>query len=299
MTSSQDVDVLILGGGPAGLSAALCLGRARKRAVVLDAGAPRHSVAAGVHNFLTREGMAPAELRRVAWEQLAAYPSVERAPEQRVTALRQEGALWVAEGEAGGRWRARAALLATGVIDEHPEVPGYAARWGRSIFMCPFCHGWEARDLPLAVMGSGEGLAHMGPLLKGWSADVVALTHGAPLEDAHAAALRAASIPVYTAPVAALEGPGDQLDTIRLADGRALERRGLFVITSQRQVPVVASLGLAVDPMGYVQVDMHQRTSLPMLWAAGDLTSRLQQVVESAAQGLRAGALITATLNMS
>jgi thioredoxin reductase len=298
----QDVDVLIVGGGPAGLSAALCLGRGRKRVAVIDAGSPRHGVAEGVHNFLTREGMAPAELRRVAWEQMAAYPSVSLASGRRVERLSCEGERWVAEDGRGGRFRARAALLATGVIDEHPEIPGYRERWGHSIHQCPFCHGWEVRDQAIAVLatsaGSIAGVVHLGPLLKGWSDDVVVLTGGAALDEEQAGALREAGVEIYTQPVARLAGEGRELETIHFEDGSTLARGALFVATEQRQVPLVESLGLELSEMGSVVVDGQMRTARPMLWAAGDLTSRMQQVVESAAQGFRAGAHITATLTV-
>ena len=298
MGMDEQVDVVIIGGGPAGLSAALCLGRARKEVVVIDAGAPRHAVAAGVHNLLTREGMPPAELRRVAWEQMAAYPSVRRASDRRVSGLTWEGAAWRVETEEGDVWRARAALLATGVVDIPPDLPGFRERWGHSIHQCPFCHGWESRDLPLAVLGSGEGAVHLGRLLKGWSDDVVVLTDGGPLDAEQAEALARAGVPVYTQRVTGLIGPGRELEAVRFADGVALPRRALFAAMPQRQTPLVAGLGLDVDEAGYVRVDMQMRTSIPMLWAAGDVTSRMQQVVESAAQGLRAGAMITAALTV-
>jgi thioredoxin reductase len=299
--TAQDLDVLIIGGGPAGLAAALCLGRSRRRVVVLDVGAPRHAISAEVHNFLTRDGLPPAELRTIAWQQMAAYPSVthHRSPEP-IVRLERERDHWIATDAAGASWRARAVLLATGVIDQHPDIDGYEQRWGHSIHLCPFCHGWELRDQPLAVLSSlGEHAAHMGRLLRAWSDDVVVLTHGATLDPAHEQALRDANIPIYTQHVTRLSGPGRSLDTIHLADGTSLTRRGIFAGVTQRQVPLVASLGLDTDEHGYIRVDLQQRTSLPMLWAAGDLTSRLQQVIEAAAQGNRAGALIHATLTLT
>jgi thioredoxin reductase len=295
--ANQDLDVLIIGGGPAGLSAALCLGRARRAVAVLDAGSPRHAVAEGVHNFLTREGMPPAELRREAWAQMAAYPSVRRA-EGRVARLAWEGERWVAEDDGGGQWRARAALLATGVVDEHPEIEGYRERWGHSIHQCPYCHGWEVQDQPLAVLAEGDAAVHLGRLLKGWSDDVVVLTGGGALDDAQADALRSAGVEIRTGRVVALSGEGRALDAIHFDNGPPLPRRGLFVFTRQHQVPLVEALGVQRNEMGYLQVDEQMRTSLPMLWAAGDVTSRMQQVVESAAQGLRAGAMIHAVLTL-
>ena len=157
------VDVVVIGGGPAGLAAALCLGRARRSVLVIDAGAPRHAVAEGVHNFLTRDGMPPAELRAVAWAQMRAHGTVHRH-EGTVASLERAGDRWRVASSDGDSWTADTVLLATGVVDQHPDVPGYDALWGRSIFHCPYCHGWEVREQPLAVLGRGAALAQLAQL---------------------------------------------------------------------------------------------------------------------------------------
>ncbi|MEQ8272848.1 MAG: NAD(P)/FAD-dependent oxidoreductase [Deltaproteobacteria bacterium] len=288
-------DVVIIGGGPAGLTAALYLGRARRSVLVLDRGEPRHAVTAGVHNFLTRDGLPPAELRSIAWSQMATYSTVERK-DATVRRLVREGETWRAETDAGD-FTARAILLATGVVDEHPDIPGYRERWGHAIHHCPFCHGWESRDRPLAALVAGEFAAHYGPLLKNWSDDVVVLTNGGALPDEARGALDAARVPIYEAKVEALEGPGRELARIRLADGTVLERQGLFVKPDQHQTALVQSLGVDLDDAGYVAVDMFGATSVPGVWAAGDLTTGMQQVVEAAAQGARAGAMLVKTLS--
>lgn len=243
-------------------------------------------------SFLTRDGMPPAKLREVAWAQMAAYPSVQRH-DGSVRSLTYEDERWHAVLEDGGRLSAPAALVATGVVDEHPSIPGYQERWGHAIHHCPYCHGWEMQDLPLAVLGSDpNALRHLAPLLRTWSEDVVVLTGGAPLATETRAELEAQGIPVYTAGIEGLEGPGRELREIRLADGTTLDRQGLFVIAAQHQVPLVEALSLDLSDDGYVVVDEVGATSLPMLWAAGDLTSRMQQVVMASSEGARAGAMM-------
>ena len=287
-------DVLVIGGGPAGLSAALYLGRARKSVVVLDRGNPRHAPSEGVHNFLTREGIAPAALRTIAWEQMAAYPTVSRH-EISVDALKYDGKLWHATSESGEGFAAPAVVLATGMVDENPSIPGFDTRWAHSIHHYPFCHGWEMQDRPLAALCDGAAAAHYAPLLHNWSDDVVLLTGGAPLPDEARATLVEAKIPIYESPVVGLEGAGRNLERIQLADGTTLERTGLFVKPTQHQCALITQVGVELNDSGFVAVDAQQATSLPMLWAAGDLCSGFQQVVGAAAQGALAGAMIVAT----
>ncbi|MEM1348536.1 MAG: NAD(P)/FAD-dependent oxidoreductase [Myxococcota bacterium] len=297
MTSPTIQDVLVLGGGPAGLSASLYLGRARKTVTVLDAGSPRHAVSKGVHNFLTRDGMSPAELRTQAWSQMEAYPSVRRVV-ARVTALQRDDERWVAHTERGEAHSGRTVVLSTGVVDEHPNIPGFAERWGHAIHHCPYCHGWEMRDLPLAVLAGEEAAGHLAPLLLGWSSDVVVLTHGAELSASTRSVLDVARIPVFESPVVRLEGEGRGLERVVLEDGTTLARRGLFVASPQHQVPLVDGLGLELNEQGYVVVDDFGATSVPGIWAAGDVTSRAQQVIEAAAQGAKVAVAINAALTM-
>lgn len=289
------VDVVIVGGGPAGLSAALCLGRARRSVVVIDSGHPRHAVAEGVHNFVTREGIPPAELRTVGWAQIGTYPSVRRY-DGTVVALESRDGRWIATCDDRSAWVASAVLLATGVVDQHPEIRGYDALWGRSIFLCPYCHGWEVRDQPLAVLGKGRPLADFAPLLRSWSDDVIVCTDGDPVESDVGEALSARGIQIHSTAIAEFEAKDGRLDAIRFTNGTRLARHAVFVMQTPRLVRLVADLGLALDERGYVRVDEDGLTSAPGLWAAGDLTSRRHQVVEAMAQGLRAAVAINRRL---
>ena len=289
------VDVVIVGGGPAGLAGALCLGRARRSVQVIDEGHPRHAVAEGVHNFLTREGIPPAELRALAWEQMRTYPTVGRSSGM-VARLERRDSRWFVEVDNGDIWSAQAVLLATGVIDRHPEIRGYEALWGRSIFHCPYCHGWEVRDQKLAVLGESTALGHLAPLLLAWSADVVVLTNGGTLEPTLEHELEARRIPVRSDPIDELVGADGRLDAIRFTDGSSVRRDALFVASTPRLPELETGLGLELDDLGFVRVDGDGATSAPALWAAGDLTSRRHQVIEAAAQGLRAATAINRQL---
>jgi thioredoxin reductase len=308
---SVEVDVVMIGGGPAGMSAALVLGRARKRALIIDAQRPRHAVAEGVHGFLTREGISPSELRRIGRAQLAPFAhvaciddEVESVQVIEPVALDTRGGLSM-RTRSGTHVTARALLLAVGVIDDHPPIPGYDALWGRSIHVCPFCHGWESRDQALGVLNHAEAAVHQALLLRTWARDLIVFTNGQPLSDDAAAQLTAAAIPIERAPITALEADGPQLTHVILCDGRRIPRQGLFAMPHQRPVPLVEALGLRLSrphPMltsEYIAVDPMQATSQPLIWAAGDCTTPFQSVLEAAANGARAAAAITAYLSAS
>lgn len=293
---SQVLDALIVGGGPAGLSAALYLGRARMQVLVLDRGRPRHSVSPAMHNYLTRDGLPPARLRAEAWTQMGAYPSV-RKQSSSVAQLRPEGEFWLAHLDNGSVVTTRAVVLATGMVDQHPSIPGYSERWGHSIHHCPFCHGWEMRDKPLAALSWGSSASHIVPLLKNWSDDVVLITHGQKIPDEVRLELSRSGTLIYGEPIVALEGVGKTLQRIRLEGGTILERQGLFVKPTQTQVELVSNLGIELDGHGFVKVDPWGSTSLPGIWAAGDTTSGFHQVIEAASQGARVGTMIVASLS--
>jgi thioredoxin reductase len=239
--------------------------------------------------------MPPSDLRLVAWEQMRAHPSVSRHGGTIVSLERCDGR-WIVTGENSESWSAAAALLATGVVDQHPHIPGYDALWGRSIFHCPYCHGWEVRAQPLAVLGHGSSVAQYAPLLTSWSDDVVVCTNGESLEQDVEHELSRHGLEIRTASIAELEAKDGKLDAVRFADGTRLSRHALFVVPSPRLPSLVADLRLDLDERGFVRVDEDGATSVPGLWAAGDLTSRRHQVIEAAAQGLRAAMAINRQL---
>lgn len=287
-------DALIVGGGPAGLAAALALGRACRRVLVCDAGTPRNAAATHIHNFVTRDGTPPEKFREVGRAQLAQYETVELR-ETRVESITGARGAFVAETGLGPV-RARRVVLATGMIDESLPIPGFAEAWGRSIFQCPYCHGYEVRGRRWGYLALGpEGVARGFPaLLRSWSDDVVVFTQGAfEVADAQVGALRGAGITVEPRRIARLVVANEHLTHIELEGGERIACEVLYAHPPQRQVGVVRRLGLEVDDLGYVRADpMTRQTSTPGIYAAGDLTSRAQGAIFAAATGTHAAGML-------
>jgi thioredoxin reductase len=322
-------DVVIIGGGPAGLSAALTLGRARKRVLLCDAGARRNAAAVHVQNFVTRDGITPAEFRRIGRQQLEPYNSVEVLDRQVQEITGERGAFNV-QLDGHVVVGARRILLCTGMIDEPPAIEGIRELWGTSIFQCPYCHGWEVQDQRFAYLAANAEALAFGVFLRGWTSDVVALTGGAfavppevranltnggvRIEERGIARLiarhdRPANLPrlagiAFLADRSSTAQPSGHAAPTNVGasgttDGDSLERDALFVHPVQRQVEVVRALGLALDGKGYVQVDeMTRETSVPGIYAAGDLLTAAQSAILSAAAGMRAAAMVNHALTV-
>lgn len=288
-------DAIIVGGGAAGLSAALMLGRARRKVLVIDAGEPRNAPAEHSHSFFTRDGAPPGELLRIGREQAAGYGAEIRAGRV-VEVAREEGGFAVAL-EDGGRESARRVVIAAGVVDELPEIEGFRDRWGGVVFHCPYCHGYEMRDQPLAVMARGAAAMEMCALILGWTRDVVLCTDGpAELGGEDRAKLARHGIRVREERIARLEGEGSALERIVFAEGPPLARAGLFVRPAQHPAPLADRLGCERNDDGSLVLDRFGETTVPGVYAAGDVTRRLQQIVSAAAEGLMAGAGINHSL---
>ena len=285
-----------MGGGPAGLAAALTLGRGRKRVLLCDAGPPRNAAAVRVQNFVTRDGTPPAEFRRIAREQLTRYPNVEIV-EARVASV--DGARGAFEVSLGDKTlTARRVLLCTGMIDDLPQIEGFRELWGRSIFACPYCHGWEIQDQRFACLATSPEMLNFAIFLRGWTSDVVALTDGpCDMEPSLRAQLEAAGVRVEPRRMARLVG-SDHLQRVEFETGAPLERDVLFAHPPQRQVDLVRGLGLALDDKGFVQVNDSRETSKPGIYAAGDLTSAAQSATLAAGAGMAAAAMLNRALTV-
>jgi thioredoxin reductase len=294
-------DVVIVGGGPGGLAAALALGRARKRVLLCDAGPRRNAAATRLHNFVTRDGATPDDFRRVGREQLGAYPSVELRDARVESITGARGGFRVALSNADAL-TARRVLLCTGMVDEVPPLEGALALWGRSIFQCPYCHGWEARDQAWGYLALPNSVGHMVPFAiqtRGWSRDVTLFTNGLPLPGDGREQLAAAGVRVVTGAVTRLIARDGRLASLELADGGAVACEVLFAHPPQRHVPLVMTLALDLDDDGFVKVDpMKRETSTPGIYAGGDLTTRGQSAIFAASSAVQAAAMINLELTL-
>jgi thioredoxin reductase len=288
-------ECIVVGGGAAGLSAALVLGRARRRVLVVDAGEQSNRPAHGIGGLLGHDGLATAELYARGRAELAAYPSVELR-DTSVTAGSRGDGRWVLSTADGEEARGARLLLATGMDYAVPELPGIAELWGESVFHCPYCHGWEVRDRRLAVLGA-TAATHRALLLRGWSEDVVLLTDGpSELTADERAALERAGVPIDERPVAAVRG-SRTLEDIVFADDATLPRDGLLVAAPLRQRSALAAeLGAELTERGTIDVDFVGQTTVPGLYAAGDISTAMQQVAGAIADGARAAAAINDSL---
>lgn len=297
----SDYDVIVIGGGAAGLSAALTLARARRSVLVLDAGRPRNAPAAGVHGFLTRDGLPPAELVGLGAAEVARYGGEVRRVG--ATAARRDGTGFAVRTDAGDELRARRLLLATGLVDELPDIPGLAQRWGRDVLHCPYCHGWEVRDRAIVVLGTGPFAVHQALLLRQWSDRVTLLRHTAPgFTDEEWEQLAARGVAVVDGTAAELEVAADRLVGVRLAGGRVLRCDALVVMPRMvAAAAVAATLGLTAVPhprgIGeHLPADPSGATEVPGVWLAGNVGDPAATVVVAAAQGVTAAAAINADL---
>ena len=289
-------DVAIIGGGAAGLSAALVLTRARRDVVVIDDGTPRNAPAAHMHGFLSRDGTPPSELLALGREEVAGYGG--HLQEAAVTDVVPDGSngFWVLL-DSGTRIRARRLLVTTGLTDELPDVPGLAERWARDVLHCPYCHGHEVRDQQLGVIGGSPGAVRYAQIVRQWTHDLVYFTPPGQLTAAERSGLVARAIAIVEGTIDQLVIEEDRLRGVCMSNGSVVPRDALFV--PPRFVPrsqLLADLGCATDDDGWVTTDPTGRTSVLGTWAAGNVVDPRAQVITAAGAGSAAAIGINADL---
>ncbi|MGY3089909.1 thioredoxin reductase [Hymenobacter sp. UYAg731] len=291
-------DFIIVGGSYAGLSAAMALGRARCRVLVLDAGQPRNRTTPHAHNLLLHDGDAPADLAARARQQVAAYPTVQLLKAEATAAEKLPDGTFLVTTAAHGTFAAPTLLLATGLRDELPPVPGFAECWGTSIIHCPYCHGYEVADQDTGLWMNGEMVAHMVAMLLNWTRELTVFTNGPATFGAEVRALLTThDIGLEETPVAALLHTGPQLDGLGLADGRAHPLRVLYAKVPWHQGSgLPAQLGCELDEMNLLRVNEHNQTSVPGVYALGDNCTMLHQLANAIGVGNRVGGMLSRDL---
>jgi thioredoxin reductase len=291
--STRIYDVAVVGGGAAGLSAALVLGRARRQVAVIDAGTPRNAPAAHMQGFLSRDGMPPMELLAVGRAEVVGY-GVELI-EGRVVEVEAGFVLRLVSGRTV---RARRVLVATGMVDELPAIPGIRERWGRDLLHCPYCHGWEVRDQAIGILGTHPGAVDHAQLVRQWSDDVVFFSHVDGLLAGERVSLEARGIRVVRGEVASIVVEDDRLSGVELADGQVIARAVVFVRpgNAPHADGLLAGLGCEVLDSGFVAVDATGRTSAFGVWVAGNVVDSRAQVITAAGAGSAAAIAINADL---
>jgi thioredoxin reductase len=304
------VDVLIIGGGPAGLSAALNLARARASVLVVDTGRPRNAATLRSHGFLTRDGISPIELRKLARAEIAAYPMVRVLDRTNATSLTTSEGLTTADAADGMRFTAtlqthrsgeplvvsaRSTLIATGLRETLPAIPSLRAFYGMTLFSCAACDAWELQDRPLALIGETPDLPTRARLIARWTDDLTVFTNGADVVDTvEEAELAASGIVVERRRIDDLEGDRGAVSAVRLEDGTRIRVAGGFVRPHwDPALDFISGLEVDRDPDGHLIVDRSGRTSIPGLYGAGDAAAPgPQQLIVAAGQGARAAAVL-------
>jgi thioredoxin reductase len=294
-------DVIVVGGGPSGLAAAMTLGRALRSTLVIDSGEPRNAPAPEMHNFISRDGTPPSELRGITRQELERYSTVELRDTTVVSATSLGDGAFDVRLADGAVERSRRLLLATGLVDELPAVDGLAELWGRGVFHCPYCHGFEVRDTALAVLGAEQSAVHLALHLTRFSRDVVLCTNAAGELDAETRALLTTqSVPVRDEAIARLEGSDGHLERVVFAGGETFDRDAMFcgIARLRQRSDLPAQLGCTTFEDGCVEVNDFGQTSVPGVYAVGDMSRRASlpgptaAVIAAAASGTLAGVAI-------
>ncbi|MCK0472280.1 NAD(P)/FAD-dependent oxidoreductase [Halalkalibacter sp. APA_J-10(15)] len=281
------LDCVIIGGGAAGLNAALVLGRARKDIVLIDEDKPRNAVTQESHGFITRDGIHPSDFKKIGKEDLSKYTNV-KILNNRVIDIKNDNQAFLIETTAGEPLRSRKVILATGLKDILPTIEGIEQFYGSSLFSCPFCDGWELKDRALVVIAENDHAFHMIKMIYNWSEDLVICTNGKDiLTQEQKEQLETKNIQLIENEIVALRGSNGQLKTVQFKNGREIKREGGFVVTGLKQSSaLVEALGCKMNDRGGVEVDPFGRTNIEGVYACGDMTiSNPAQLIIAASAG--------------
>lgn len=286
----KQYDVIIVGGSYAGLSAAMALGRALRKVLVVDGGKPANRFTPHSHNFITHDGKTPGEIAELARNQVDAYPTVRRTAGFVVGADRLNSG-FVVSLEDGSSYTSTKLLFATGIIDEFPDIPGFADCWGKSVLHCPYCHGYEVRNERTGIVGNGEYAFEFGSLISNWTKDLTVFTNGAStLAEEQKAKLDGHGITVVESRIKAFIHERGSLTGISFENGGVSPLSVIYTRPSFRQHSDVPSkLGCSLTPEGYIQVDASLKTTVAGVFACGDNVTKIRTVANAVAMGTTAG----------
>lgn len=283
------LDCAIIGGGPAGLSAALVVGRGRKQVIVFDDELPRNRVTQESHGFITNDGMTPFEIRRAGEADLQKYPNIKIKRSKIVEIQKKEERFTLLTHE-GDTFEAKKIILATGLQDILPEIEGIHDVYGKTLFSCPFCDGWELKDKALALIAENQRALHMAKLLSNWTKDLIVFTNGHVLAEEDKVLLTAHSIQIIDVPIVSIDHDNGQLRSLQLANGETVKREGGFVASEFKQsAPFAEKLGCQMTKNAGIETDILGRTTVSGVFACGDNLGGPAQLVLAAAAGSQAG----------
>ena len=295
----EKLDVIIIGGSYAGLSAAMALGRALREVLVIDGGKPANRFTPHSHNFITHDGKPPSEIAEMARKQVDEYPTVKRMDGFVISAEKSNNA-FIVRLNTGQTYRSRKLIFATGIVDQMPDLPGFSECWGKSVLHCPYCHGYEVRDEVTGILGNGEYGFEFSGLIRNWTSQLTLFTNGkSTLTLEQTAKLANRKIVVIEKDIDKLDHNKGWLQRIFFKDGTVSFVKALYARPSFTQHSAVPEmLGCEMSPEGYIKTDSSQKTSLDGVYACGDNTTRLRTVANAVAMGTTAGMMVNRELTV-
>ncbi|MGP4038525.1 NAD(P)/FAD-dependent oxidoreductase [Gracilibacillus sp. D59] len=291
------LDCVIIGGGPSGLNAALVLARAKKNIMLFDEDKPRNAVTHESHGFITRDGIKPSEFKRVAKQDLMKYSNLS-IENQRVSDIKKENRSFIIQTGNRQSYRSRKVILATGLKDVLPDIAGIHDFYGTSLFVCPFCDGWELRDRRLVVIAENDRAMHLTKMVSNWSSNLVVCTNGKNIfSQEEVELLTKKNIKIMVDEIDSLQGENGHLQKVQFKNGKEIEREGGFVAGELKQASFLAeTLGCAKNKMGGIETDNLGRTNIEGIYASGDTTFALPQLIVAASEGSKVASGVVSDL---